>query len=692
MTKKVVTINAVAGNLSGIQRDGTILDNKYYNDGQWVRFQRGRPRKVGGYRQMTNLLHGYSRGIYVDTEDGYNNIFNGYSDGFERYVCNNLGVGAGVTPFNVNAGPLLTLNTLVGGSSYTNGTYTGVSLTGGTGTLAKATIVVSGSAVTSVTVTTKGNGYLVGDTLSALASSIGGTGSGFSIKVATVTSKFTSSVNNLYQIDEEYDSSGSGSRYIIVHPGQNLLHIDNTVNTAVLAGNPNGNTLFPLQDTGGTSPTNNFIEVSGGVVALHPYVFVYGNNGLIQNCSAGNPFDWNSPDTNSTNVSSQKIVKGLPLRGGSNAPAGLFWALDSLIRVSFSPTTVSTGTSTLQFYWRYDIVGSTTVLSSQSIIEYDGIYYWIGVDRFLIYSGVIKELPNNMNQNYFFDNLNYAQRQKVWATKVTRFGEIWWFYPKGDSVECNDAIIYNIREGTWYDAGTSIGATRTAGYYSQVFSYPVWAGEDLSAQQLLITQNITTVNGSTLVKTATNAQIYVGSIIVSVNLPLNTTILSITNDATAGIYDLVVSNAATVSSTVSASFYLPPNLCSLWQHEVGTDEIRGMQVNAIESFFETNNIGVVTSGPAQSLPVGDNYWTHIERIEPDFRQSGNMQLYVTGRPYAQEADYTTGPYTFGPNTGKIDLREQRREIRLKFVSNEAGGNYLLGMLLISASQGDVRGY
>ena len=58
MTKKVVTINAVAGNLSGIQRDGTVLDNKYYNDGQWVRFQRGRPRKVGGYRQMTNLLHG----------------------------------------------------------------------------------------------------------------------------------------------------------------------------------------------------------------------------------------------------------------------------------------------------------------------------------------------------------------------------------------------------------------------------------------------------------------------------------------------------------------------------------------------------------------------------------------------------------------------------------------------------------
>jgi hypothetical protein len=68
---------------------------------------------------------------------------------------------------------------------------------------------------------------------------------------------------------------------------------------------------------------------------------------------------------------------------------------------------------------------------------------------------VVKEIPNPMNQDYFFDNLNYTQRQKVWATKVPRFGEVWWFYPRGDSTECNDAIIYNVRENTWYDAGTA---------------------------------------------------------------------------------------------------------------------------------------------------------------------------------------------------------------------------------------------
>jgi hypothetical protein len=222
---------------------------------------------------------------------------------------------------------------------------------------------------------------------------------------------------------------------------------------------------------------NNNISVSGGVVTLHPYVFVYGNNGLIRNCSAGNVQDWVSADANEVSVATGKIVQGLPVRGGSNAPSGLFWSLDSLIRVSYIG-----GAGTPPQYWRYDLISSqSSILSSQSVIEYDGIYYWCGVDRFLLYNGVVKEIPNQMNQNYFFDNLNYAQREKVWVSKVPRFGEVWWFYPRGDATECTDAIIYNIRENTWYDTGEALGARRSAGYFSQVFHYPIAASWEPNA-------------------------------------------------------------------------------------------------------------------------------------------------------------------------------------------------------------------
>ena len=86
-------------------------------------------------------------------------------------------------------GNIVSLGTIVGGSLYTDGTYTDVALTGGTGTGAKATIEVEDGAVTKVTITKDGKGYAVGDELSAAADDVGGTGSGFKVPVKTVTTE-----------------------------------------------------------------------------------------------------------------------------------------------------------------------------------------------------------------------------------------------------------------------------------------------------------------------------------------------------------------------------------------------------------------------------------------------------------------------------------------------------------------------
>lgn len=606
MTEKVITINTQPG----IRRDGTTLDGDQYSDGLWVRFQRGRPRKMAGYRRISNQIYGPTRGMFVDSANGINNIFTSYASGLQVIGVDNNGVGSGVSDFTFT-GPVATLGTIVGGTAYTNGTYNNVTLTGGTGTGAKATIVVAGGVVTTVTITAAGTGYTVGDSLTAPAASIGGTGSGFSVPIATITAVFASNANNLYQFDASYDSGG-GVNQLLVHPGQNLAEIDSTTNTNVLYGSITGTVLTALRDVSGTSPTGSLIQVSGGVVALHPYIFVYGNAGLIKNNSAGNPLDWNSADANETNVATGKIVKGLPVRGGTNAPSGLFWSLDSLIRVSYLG-----GTGSPPQFWRYDIITSqSSILSSSSVIEYDGIYYWCGVDRFLMYNGVVQEIPNDMNQNWFFDNLNYTQRQKVWAWKVPRFGEIWWFYPRGNATECTDAIIYNVREKTWYDAGQAIGAQRSSGYFSNVFRFPVAGG---------------------------------------------------TEDVGGGFI-------------------------KLWEHEIGVDVVDGASISAIQSTFTTHDLSLVTGNPAQETPIGDNFWTHLERVEPDFVQAGDMNCYIIGRPYAQAADVTSAPYTFSSTTTKIDMREQRREIRIEFESNVIGGNYQMGRILLSVDAGDVRGY
>jgi hypothetical protein len=658
MTQKVFALDTKPG----IQRDGTVFDKQFYNDGRWVRFQRGRPRKIGGYRQITNSLAGPSRGIYVNPQNAFTTVFNGYSDGLQSLPIDNNGVGSGISDFTL--------------------------------------------------------------------------------------SNFTPSQYNLWQFDGFSDITGSGNTLLVAHPGRNLQFIDSTTNTPVLSGDVNGTTMSkvgvftdtvtttngnpvvvlatanPLIGAGQTItgsgiPANttvvsitglnvtlsqnatasaaitatfdNNVDVSGGVVTLHPYVFVYGNNGLIKNCSASNINDWVSADANEVNVATGKIVKGLPVRGGSNAPSGLFWSLDSVIRVSYIG-----GTGSPPQYWRYDLISSqSSILSSQGVIEYDGIYYWCGVDRFLLYNGVVKEIPNDMNQNYFFDNLNYAQRQKVYATKVPRYGEIWWFYPRGNATECNDVIIYNVREQCWYDAGTALGSRRTAGYFSQVFKYPINAGAEINATGGVnaFTLNAGTgyTNGTYVLEpltggdgTGATATITVaGGVVTSVVLDSRGEGYAVGNTLTAAIPG--GTNFSIVVDTLM-------DFVSLWQHEFGVDEVRGAEANAIESYFETNDLGWVSGGPSQPAMDGVNKWIRLERVEPDFLLDGEMDLYITGRPYAQSDDQQSAAYTFDSTTNKIDMKEQRRELRLKFVSNVEGGNYQLGRILLNADFGDVRGY
>jgi hypothetical protein len=86
-----------------------------------------------------------------------------------------------------------TLAAPVGGTLYTNGTYTNVQLIYSSGSTAVAyptvTIVVSGGAVTSVTLTTFGIAFKdITTVMTCPAASIGGTGSGFTVQIATLAS------------------------------------------------------------------------------------------------------------------------------------------------------------------------------------------------------------------------------------------------------------------------------------------------------------------------------------------------------------------------------------------------------------------------------------------------------------------------------------------------------------------------
>lgn len=606
---------AILKSQPGIKRDGTKFEGDFYVDGQWMRFQRGLPRKMAGYRSTQKFLTQISRGFSNFTQQGFVYCHSGGSSALERFTIDgtlNSSVVFNRTP--VAAASTCTV-TLTGGSSGSVDTITinSVALLGSPVSYSTSLTVTAAAVVSAINSGTGTHGYTATNvnaviTISANIS-LGSTPNNYAVAVTATTITFTktnmaggsfaltANSNNLWMFDYQYDSSSS-QNYVIAHVAPNMQCLCNDAGGQIFFGSVLG--TDPLKSISLPAGAN----ATGGVVSLHPYLFYYGTDGIIGWSVPGEP-------TNLTNVSGgsglarvwgQKIIKGMPLRAGSgSAPAGLFWAFDAVIRATFTG-----GTSVFQF----DVIATdTSIISPHSIVDFDGIFFWCGVDRFLMFNGVVREVPNQMNLNYFFDGLNQSQRTKVFAFKVPRFGEVWWCYPRGDATECTHAVIYNVREQTWYD--TELPNTgRSAGSFNNGFAAPILTG--------------------------------------------------VLNEG---------------------SGY------KVWVHEQLTDEYDGPNIRPIRSWFETADLSRLVQGADEGL--------RINTIEPDFVQVGEMSVQITGRANARAPEIISTEKIFpqeasNPYEQIVMLKEQRRELRVRFESNEVYGDYQMGQIVAHFESGDRR--
>lgn len=539
MAEKIVQIKS----LPGIKRDGTKFEGDNYVDGQWVRFQRSLPRKIGGYRSISKYLREVSRALHEYTQDSLTYVHSGSANLVERF--------------------------------YIDGSYN-----------------------TSV-ITNRTPASLVTDD------------------------------GNMWQFDVD-TAVGLGGIQLVAQVAPNLGCICNNSGGQLFYGN--------LLDTSALQEVTDLptgYSLTGGVVALHPYTFAFGNNGYVMWSVPGDPTNFTGAGSGAANITGQKIVRGMQLRGGpGNSPSGLFWSADSLLRASFVG-----GDAVFQFD---TISAQSSILGSNTVIEYDGVFYWIGTDRFLMFNGVVREVPNDMNLNYFFDGINLQYRQKVFAVKVPRYGEIWWCYPRGDATEPSHAVIYNVRENTWYDCELPNGG-RSAGTFASIFPKPLMTGviPTIGPENTRVTEN-----NNTRITQDSNTRV--------------------TQDSEVEQY-------------------------KLWVHEVGTDEIDGIDLQPVYSFFETADL---------SLPVSsqENRAIQVLMLEPDFVQSGDMTVQVVGRANARSPEVETEEHVIvetpqTPQEQVVYFKTQRRELRFRFASNAIGGDYQMGLVLahIQPADGTVIG-
>jgi len=367
---KIYPLNAAPG----IQRDGTVLDTDAYTDGSWCRFYKGRPKKIGGYRKMTDQYTGLVR-------------------------------SAGI--FNRN------------GLSY----------------------IAAGSA---------------GKIEQAAFDSYSGFGGGISDRSP---SGFVSNASNLWQLAYQFDV-GTTSTRLIAHAAPNLVNIDSSITGDIYIGDATSTTAL-------TAITSS--AVSGGIVVAGVYLMYFGSDGFIGWSVPNTPTNLTGIGSGSARVTGGKIVRGLPLRGNSG-PAALFWATTGLIRGQFS------GGSTV---FDFDTVSGDgySILGSQTPVEADGVYYWIGSGKFFMYNGVVREIPNVRNKRFFFDNILPQTAQRVVGYHNPDYSEISWLFPVGNATENNWQITYNYETKDWYDTPMP----RATAISPQTFKYPVMFGNTVAS-------------------------------------------------------------------------------------------------------------------------------------------------------------------------------------------------------------------
>ena len=123
------------------------------------------------------------------------------------------------------------------------------------------------------------------------------------------------------------------------------------------------------------------------------------------------------------------------------------------------------------YVWGFQILmDNISIMSPNAAITINNVTYWMGVDKFYIYSGRVETLPCALWQ-YIFNDINKEQAFQVFCGSNEGYSEIWWFYCSVGSNIIDKYVIYNYLERVWA-YGTM---ERTAWLDSGIRQYPMAA-------------------------------------------------------------------------------------------------------------------------------------------------------------------------------------------------------------------------
>jgi hypothetical protein len=257
--------------------------------------------------------------------------------------------------------------------------------------------------------------------------------------------------------------------------------------TAVASTYITGSTTVPITTTtSGTSSGNYSFSYAGAFVpsatyqvitsAIQEFVITFGSESYVPN-NANEPFNpmlvrW-SDQANAyqwvpqvTNQSGEYLLTNGSYIMGARATRQeiLVWTDSCLYSMQYLGA---------PYVWGFQVLmDNISVISPNSMITVNNVTYWMGRDRFYMYSGRVEVLPCSLRQ-YIFADINQDQSYQVFAGANEAFNEIWWYYVSQSSANTvvDKYVIYNYLDRVWY-YGTM---GRTAWMQSGTQPYPIAA-------------------------------------------------------------------------------------------------------------------------------------------------------------------------------------------------------------------------
>jgi len=144
------------------------------------------------------------------------------------------------------------------------------------------------------------------------------------------------------------------------------------------------------------------------------------------------------------------------------------------------------------------LADNISIVSPNAMATAAGVVYWMGVDKFYVYSGRVETLPCSVRQ-FIFNDINRDQEAQFNAGTNEGYSEVWWNYCSKNSTVVDRYVIFNYLDRVWY-YGT---LDRTAWLDSPLRQFPMGA----TAGNIIVYHEAAVDDGSTNPPSPINAYI-----------------------------------------------------------------------------------------------------------------------------------------------------------------------------------------